>query len=123
MSSPCPICTREVSKKILLFIFFFDVDILFIGILFGKMVLELGDTSTARNEKTGLTCDVIFKTKVCTINRKLPMVLTMSYQGMFSGTYNAVGGKVKRDNGADVGEVSGTWSHSMHYKSAKVRTD
>ena len=35
------------------------------GILFGKMVLELGDTCVARNEKTGMTCDLEFKTKVC----------------------------------------------------------
>lgn len=34
------------------------------GILFGKMVLELGDTCTAKNEKNGLTCDLEFKTKV-----------------------------------------------------------
>jgi len=70
------------------------------GILFGKMVFELGDTSTARNEKTGLSCDLVFKTK-----------------GMFSGTYNVVGGKVKNTiSGYEIGEVSGTWSHSMQYK-------
>lgn len=34
------------------------------GILFGKMVLELGDTCAARNEKHGLSCDLDFKTKV-----------------------------------------------------------
>ena len=34
------------------------------GILFGKMVLELGDTCTAKNEKNALTCDLEFKTKV-----------------------------------------------------------
>jgi len=28
-------------------------------------------------------------------------------------------GKVKRDDGTELGEVSGTWSHSMHYKSTK----
>lgn len=35
------------------------------GILFGKMVLELGDTCIAKNEKHGLYCDLEFKTKVC----------------------------------------------------------
>ena len=35
------------------------------GILFGKMVLELGDSCTVRNERTGIHCDVDFKTKVC----------------------------------------------------------
>lgn len=34
------------------------------GILFGKMVLELGDTCVAKNEKLGLYCDLEFKTKV-----------------------------------------------------------
>jgi len=34
------------------------------GILFGKMVLELGDICTAKNEKTSLSCDLEFKTKV-----------------------------------------------------------
>ena len=35
------------------------------GILFGKMILELGDTCMAKNEKNGLYCDLEFKTKVC----------------------------------------------------------
>ena len=34
------------------------------GILFGKMILELGDTCIAKNEKNGLYCDLEFKTKV-----------------------------------------------------------
>lgn len=34
------------------------------GILFGKMLLELGDLSTIKNETTGYKCDVDFKTKV-----------------------------------------------------------
>lgn len=34
------------------------------GILFGKMVLELGDVSTIRNDQTGYSCDVEFRTKV-----------------------------------------------------------
>jgi hypothetical protein len=35
------------------------------GILFGKMVLELGDNCVAKNETLGLNCDLEFKTKVC----------------------------------------------------------
>jgi oxysterol-binding protein-related protein 8 len=35
------------------------------GILFGSMILELGDTSVAVNEALGMTCSVEFKTKVC----------------------------------------------------------
>lgn len=34
------------------------------GILFGKMVLELGDYCVVKNEKHGLYCDLEFKTKV-----------------------------------------------------------
>jgi len=35
------------------------------GILFGKMVLELGDSCVIKNERTGMSCDIEFKTKVC----------------------------------------------------------
>ncbi|KAJ7630380.1 Oxysterol-binding protein [Roridomyces roridus] len=72
------------------------------GILFGKMVQELGDSCTAKNEKNGYSCDLEFKTK-----------------GFFSGTYNAIAGKI-RHNSTDVGEVSGRWSHTMEFKSAKT---
>jgi len=34
------------------------------GILFGKMVIELGDTCTAKCEKLGVTADIEFRTKV-----------------------------------------------------------
>lgn len=34
------------------------------GILFGKMVLELGDESIVDNEQTGYNADIEFKTKV-----------------------------------------------------------
>ena len=34
------------------------------GILFGKMVFELGDTCVAKNEKLGMQADLDFKTKV-----------------------------------------------------------
>lgn len=72
------------------------------GILFGKMVLELGDTCMAKNEKNGLYCDLEFKTK-----------------GFFSGIYNALSGRVRR-NSTDIGEVSGRWSHVMDFKSTKT---
>ena len=35
------------------------------GILFGKMVIELGDTCTAKCEKLSMTADIEFRTKVC----------------------------------------------------------
>ena len=34
------------------------------GILWGKMVLELGDACTARNERNGLSAELQFTTKV-----------------------------------------------------------
>lgn len=71
------------------------------GILFGKMVIELGDTCVVKNERHGLVCDLEFKTK-----------------GFFSGTYNAIAGRVRRGN-TEIGEVSGRWSHIMDFKSAK----
>ncbi|CCA73900.1 related to putative oxysterol-binding protein OSBP [Serendipita indica DSM 11827] len=67
------------------------------GILFGSMILELGDTSVAINDNTGMSCSVEFKTK-----------------GYFSGTYNAIGGRVRKGS-TDVGEISGKWSHEMYY--------
>jgi len=72
------------------------------GILFGKMVLELGDICTAKNEKTSLSCDLEFKTK-----------------GFFSGVYNALAGRVRRNN-SDVGEISGRWDQVVEFKSAKT---
>ncbi|KAG7090690.1 hypothetical protein E1B28_009787 [Marasmius oreades] len=72
------------------------------GILFGKMVVELGDTCIAKNEKHGLYCDIEFKTK-----------------GFFSGTYNAISGRVRRRQ-TEVGEVSGRWSHIMDYRNVKT---
>ena len=44
------------------------------GILFGKMVLELGDSCIIKNERTGMSCDVEFKTKVQEIS-----VLAITY--------------------------------------------
>ncbi|BGP18494.1 hypothetical protein JCM10213_001190 [Rhodosporidiobolus nylandii] len=62
------------------------------GILFGKMVLELGDVAAVKNDTTGMHCDVEFKTK-----------------GFFSGTYNSLAGKIKGPQG-EIGEVRGYWS-------------
>ncbi|KAH9921300.1 Oxysterol-binding protein [Fomitopsis serialis] len=73
------------------------------GILWGKMVLELGDTCTARNDRNGYTAEIQFKTK-----------------GYFSGTYNAIQGKI-RAGAQEAGEVTGKWSETMEYQSRKVR--
>ncbi|KIM21995.1 hypothetical protein M408DRAFT_333118 [Serendipita vermifera MAFF 305830] len=67
------------------------------GILFGSMILELGDTCMAINDQTGLSCSVEFKVK-----------------GYFSGTYNAIAGKVRKGS-MDIGDISGKWSHQMYY--------
>lgn len=76
------------------------------GILWGKMVLELGDQCIARNDRLGLVADMTFKTK-----------------GYFSGAYNAIAGRIRRTtNNQDLGELSGKWSSVMEYKSAKVRS-
>jgi hypothetical protein len=72
------------------------------GILFGKMVLELGDTCTVRNDVQDLQADLEFKTK-----------------GFFSGTYNAIAGRVKHGS-TELGEVMGKWSSLMEFK-PKVR--
>lgn len=40
-------------------------------------------------------------------------------QGFFSGTYNAILGKVNGPKGA-VGDITGFWSDSMEYKDSKV---
>ncbi|KZT08937.1 Oxysterol-binding protein [Laetiporus sulphureus 93-53] len=72
------------------------------GILWGKMILELGDTCTARNDHNGICAELTFKTK-----------------GYFSGTYNAIQGRI-RNGAADTGEVVGKWSAVMEYKDNKT---
>jgi hypothetical protein len=47
------------------------------GILFGKMVLELGDTAVVKNDVTGMHCDVDFKTKVRFSYPPLPSCLSL----------------------------------------------
>ncbi|PHH63876.1 hypothetical protein CDD82_1824 [Ophiocordyceps australis] len=67
------------------------------GILFGKMKYELGDHSFVRCPELDLVADVDFKTK-----------------GWVSGTYNAIGGVIKRESTGEVlFELSGLWSDEM----------
>jgi hypothetical protein len=40
-------------------------------------------------------------------------------QGFFSGIYNALAGRIRRNN-SDVGDISGRWDQVMEFKSAKV---
>jgi oxysterol-binding protein-related protein 8 len=73
------------------------------GILFGKMVLELGDTCTVRNDAQDFNADLEFKTK-----------------GFFTGTYNSIAGRVKHGS-TELGDVTGKWSALMEFKPTKVR--
>lgn len=94
------------------------------GILFGKMVLELGDTCAVKNERHRLSCDLEFKTKVVPLSSvcaRCLIKLSHARQGFFSGTYNAIVGRVRKGS-SDIGEVSGRWSHVMEFKGTPVRT-
>ncbi|KAL6356432.1 hypothetical protein LRP88_10028 [Fusarium phalaenopsidis] len=70
------------------------------GILFGKMKYELGDHSFVRCPELDLVADVDFKTK-----------------GWVGGTYNAIGGVIKKESTGEVlFELSGLWSEEMYIK-------
>ncbi|CAO3668049.1 unnamed protein product [Rhizopus stolonifer] len=74
------------------------------GILFGKMILELGDSCAVRCKTSDLICELDFKTK-----------------GFFSGQYNSVYGKVKKESTGEVlYEISGQWSSEIYIKMAKA---
>lgn len=74
------------------------------GILFGKMKYELGDHSFVRCSELDLTADLEFKTK-----------------GWVGGTYNAIGGAIKRESTGEVlYELSGMWNEEMFIKDMKV---
>lgn len=74
------------------------------GIVFGKMVLELGETCTAKNAANDILADIDFKTK-----------------GFFSGTYNAVNAKLRRQ-GSEFAEVTGRWNKVMEIKDVKGKS-
>ncbi|KAI7904108.1 uncharacterized protein BX663DRAFT_506449 [Cokeromyces recurvatus] len=70
------------------------------GILFGKMVMEMGDQSIIKCLSNDLTCELDFKTK-----------------GFFSGQYHSVIGKIKRQSvGAVLHEISGIWTQELFIK-------
>ena len=74
------------------------------GILFGKMKYELGDHSVVRCPELDLTADVEFKVK-----------------GWVGGTYNAIGGAIKRESTGEVlYELSGLWNEEMFIKDMAV---
>lgn len=72
------------------------------GILFGKMVLELGDHSEVVNENLQMSTNVEFKVK-----------------GYFTGSYNMIDGKVMH-KGRQVGDISGKWSSKMEYRDSRT---
>ncbi|KAJ3360911.1 hypothetical protein GGF32_007955 [Allomyces javanicus] len=77
------------------------------GLLFGTMVLELGDSIVIKCPKTDLVCEMEFKVK-----------------GYFSGTYNAISGKIKRMSKKEtLYELSGKWSDVSFIKPAKGYAD
>lgn len=70
------------------------------GILFGKMVMEMGDQSTVRCASSDLICELDFKTK-----------------GFFSGQYHTVVGKIKRESTGEVlYDISGVWTEELFIK-------
>lgn len=77
------------------------------GIIVGKMKYELGDHSVVRCPELDLTADIEFKTK-----------------GWVSGTYNAIGGAIKKESTGEVlYELSGLWSNEMFIKDVHVSVD
>lgn len=70
------------------------------GILFGKMVMEMGDQCTIRCDANDLICELDFKTK-----------------GFFSGQYNTVVAKIKRQSTGEVlYDISGVWTTELFIK-------
>ncbi|KAF9282041.1 hypothetical protein BGZ68_006235 [Mortierella alpina] len=70
------------------------------GILFGTMLMELGDVATIRCPKLDLVCNLEFKVK-----------------GFFSGSYNGITGKIKHESTGDcLYELSGKWSDEIYIK-------
>jgi hypothetical protein len=67
------------------------------GLLFGTMLMELGDQCVMTCSKTGFSCEMEFLTK-----------------GFFGGTYNALKGKVKNANGDILYNLSGKWTDVIY---------
>lgn len=73
------------------------------GILFGTMLMELGDAAIITCESSDLMAEVEFKVK-----------------GYFSGTYNAISGRIKRiSTGEVVQEISGKWTDKIYISSIR----
>jgi hypothetical protein len=80
------------------------ITILFPFLVFGTMTLELGDASSIRCISSDLICELEFKTK-----------------GFFSGQWNSLAGKIKRESTGEVlFELSGQWSNEIYIKMSKA---
>ncbi|CAG8730701.1 12942_t:CDS:2, partial [Acaulospora morrowiae] len=89
------------------------------GILFGRMVMELGDNSTVRCEKNDLICELEFRTKACSC---LEINFAYSNFGFFTGAYNSIYGKIKREStGEALYEITGKWSDIMYIKDLEAK--
>ncbi|KAG0234453.1 hypothetical protein BGX31_004556 [Mortierella sp. GBA43] len=68
------------------------------GILFGTMLMELGDAATVNCPALDLVCNLEFKVK-----------------GYFTGAYNCIAGKIKRiSTGEILYDISGKWSDELY---------
>ncbi|KAI8335015.1 hypothetical protein BC941DRAFT_355747 [Chlamydoabsidia padenii] len=75
------------------------------GVLFGKMLMELGDQCTVKCVSSDLIAELDFKTK-----------------GFFSGQYHGVVGKIKKGStGELLYEISGTWTNELFIKPVKTK--
>ncbi|SAM09300.1 hypothetical protein [Absidia glauca] len=73
------------------------------GVLFGKMLMELGDQCTVKCVTSDLIAELDFKTK-----------------GFFSGQYHGVVGKIKKGSTGEVlYDISGTWTNELFIKPVK----
>lgn len=101
------------------------------GILFGTMLMELGDVATVKCPTLDLVCNLDFKVKVrnpppffflsCLSHHKIsfsfdlpPSCCFHLFQGYFTGTYNNISGKIKSiSTGEVLYEISGKWSDEL----------
>ncbi|KAG0312075.1 hypothetical protein BGZ99_009734 [Dissophora globulifera] len=75
------------------------------GILFGTMLMELGDAACVKCPELDLICTLEFKVK-----------------GYFTGTYNSIGGKIKRiSTGEVLYDISGKWSDEIYITKRGIR--
>lgn len=120
VSSQRPCCTSML-----------DIDGLLIH-RFGTMTMELGDSAKVRCVTSDLSCDLDFKTKVKRKKRSrngYTAILTRAFawftffsKGFFSGQWNSVAGKIRKESTQEVlAEISGQWSNELYIKRCKVR--